>query len=266
MATHTLAQGEMGIEISPTLVSPVMAIGDETHEVITIRNSSTEEVLVSSRVQFADEAGRDALQIEVLPAELTIAPGDSAEATLWIRTSPDADVQTRKAMTLFLAEPLAEQDVTIAGQVAVMVEVSMIRPIDLVSFSAPRFSDSNSTLLFTAEGRNNGNFPTTLESTVRITGPFADDVILTASSGELAVGETGVVELEWSETPAFALRRVHHKISSGVGSPVEKTSLLIIAPWRLALILLVIAAVIVAGVLLRPLFPNVFPPNGRKTK
>ncbi len=265
-ADDAAAQGDMAIEISPTLVSPVMAVGDETREVITIRNSSTDEMLVSSRVQFADEEGPKVLKIEAQPQELTIPPGESAEVGLWIRVSPDAEVQARKATVLFLAEPLSERDVTIAGQVVVLVEANIIRPIDKASLSAPRFSDANGALLFTAEGRNNGNFPTRLESVVRITGPFSDDIVLSADSAELAVGETAVIELEWSNTPAFALRRVRHTLSSGIGVPVERTSVLVIVPWRLILMLCVIAAATAAGALLLPVFTNVFPPKGRKTK
>lgn len=264
--TPARTQGEIGIEISPTSLTPTIAVGDETREQIRIRNSSAAEMLVTARTRVQDSGSGDDLQLEVYPAEIRVAPGDTAEATLSIKVAPGAESGSSKAAALFLAEPLTERDVSIAGQVAVNVDVALIRPLEAVSLTTPRFSDANGTMTFAARARNNGNFPTALKTTVSLTGLFADDLVLKASSDQLAVGEEGAVELEWTDTPAFAIRRLHHSVSTGVGAPVENDGFLIIAPWRLALMLLVIASATLTGIFLTPLITNVFPLNGRKTE
>lgn len=266
LAAHALAQGEIGIEVSPTSVSPTMAVGDETRELITIRNSSDTEMLVSTQSQLAEGVSDEDLKLEIQPAEIRIAPGDSAQAALLIEVAPESEARNSRAVAFFLVEPLNGRDVSISGQVAVTVDVKVIRPIEDVNLSTPHFSDANGSLLFIAGARNNGKFPTRLQSRVSLTGLFVDDVNLTASSDELAVGEGGSVEVEWPEPPAFAVRWVHHSVGTGVGSPVEEDGLLIIAPWRLALMLLVVAAAVTVGAFIPPAFTNVFPTKGRNSR
>ena len=60
------------------------------------------------------------------------------------------------------------------------------------------------------------------------------------------------------------MKRATLDLSSGVGAPVEKKATLMIFPWKLSLMLILIAAVAVAGARYQPIIANVFSSNGRR--
>lgn len=114
------------------------------------------------------------------------------------------------------------------------------------------------------EGRNTGNFTTKLQGDARIAGIVWGDVDLQAASGLLEVGETASLQAVWDETPLFAIKRVTLDLSSGIGAPVEQKAFLVIFPWKLTLMLVLMAAIAASGAGFQPKLAKVFSENGRR--
>jgi hypothetical protein len=261
-ASVSLAHGEVGIEIKPTHIAPTIAPGDETTETISLRNVTDEQLNVEAEiVPGADEAGGISIQLE--PNQTSVDPGSTVELGLKITALPDSVSGERHAGVLLMAQPTGRHDVNIAGQVNVDLDIKIVVPLQETAFSVPWFVDADSPVSFRMEGRNSGSFPASLMGEVQLSGISGKET-LNSESGELAVGETGTIDLQWDKRPAFAIKNVRLTLSSGVGSPVEQERLMIIFPWRLALMGMIIMAVAALGAWTDAYFANDFPQKGRK--
>ena len=263
IAGGSLAREEVGLEVSPTVISPTIAAGDETTETVTLRNLSGRALGVQARVELAGVEG-DGVTAWVEPAEMTIAAGESVPVSVRIAAGRETGARRVDGSILFLAAPAREQDVSIAGQVGVNLEIEVIVPVDQTFFHTPHLVDGGSPILFTVAGRNNGRFPTRFIGGVEYSGLLARDRKLSAGSEELAVGESTSMHLVWEDTPAFSIGRVTLFIDTGVGAPAEEKAWLIIAPWRFLLALAAVALALAAGMFASPGVANVLPPNWRK--
>jgi len=257
------AADEVTLQVSPTIINPVIVPGDETSETITLTNLSGRELDVQGMVEM-NPGGDESIEVGIEPAGMSIAAGQEQSVTLGITVDEDASAGSLKGRVLFKAAPLREQDVSISGQVAVNLDVDVIIPVDQVSFDSPHLVEAGSPVLFTARGRNNGRFPVRLTGGVDYSGLLVRDFSMTAESGELAVGESADMVLAWHETPAFSLGRVRLFLDSGAGAPVEEKAWLIIAPWRFLLVMAAVALALVAGMAAVPAIAKVLPPNWRK--
>ena len=259
----SLAREEVGLQVSPTVISPTIAAGDETRETVVLHNLSGRALGIRAKVELSGVEG-GGVTAGVEPAEMTIAAGESVPVSVRVAAGREAGAGRVDGTILFLAVPAREQDVSIAGQVGVNLEIEVIVPVDQTIFHTPHLVDAGSPILFTVAGRNNGRFPTRMAGGMEYSGLLARDRKLSAGSGELAVGESTSMRLVWADTPAFSLGRVTLFIDTGVGAPVEHKAWLIIAPWRFLLALAAVSLAAAAGMFASAGVANVLPPNWRK--
>lgn len=183
-----------------------------------------------------------------------------------IHVPDEARTGHRLSSVLFDAASSTVRDVSIVGQVGVALGMDVIRPVSDVTWSFPRIVDSTDPVVFRMECRNTGNFTTQLEGTVDISGMFEGDNRLQAASDPIAIGETASLQVIWDETPLFAIKRVTLGISSGIGAPVEQKAFLIVFPWKLTLMLALIASIAAAGARFTPFLAKVLNRNGRRVE
>jgi uncharacterized protein YfaS (alpha-2-macroglobulin family) len=248
MLTAPEAIAEVGIEVSPTHLSPTIAVGDNTTETITLHNLSPEEVTV---IAFSRQEGAGARADISLDSErLTLPAGATGAVKVGLRIPSEAQPGQIRAVVDFEIEPAQSSEVAVVGQVEVAFDIQVIRPLAEVEWSWPRFVDSGDTARFWMKGRNTGNFPTRLTGTATIKGLLFGTTELQAESKNLAIGQDGEIELSWPDPPMFGIKRVTLSLSAGAGSPVQKDFLIVILPSRLPLIGLLISLAAVSGTLL----------------
>ncbi len=234
----------ISIEVSPTQVTMVMAAGDETVEVVQLRNRSERVTHVTTLVEPGAEA--QDLEVEVEPAEIKMAPGESAEAQIRVRAPAAADAGSRRFAVLFRAEPGTGGEVSVTGQVKVELEAQVIQPVAEAELAAPYLVDWGSSLRFMLSGRNRASYPLRFHGRVKFNGLFREQSFA-ADSETIGVGERGGVVIDWENPPAFAVGRVTMSLETGTGVPLEERHLLIIFPWRYTLLSLCLAAAAAAG-------------------
>lgn len=247
---------DVGFQISPTSINTTIAVGDDTNETITLQNSSTEEVVVKAHMDASGNPAEPIISLE--PDQLSLKPGESAQVVVRLQIPDEMQPGHRLTSVLFDATATSERDVSIVGQVGVVFNIEVIRPVADVSWSLPHLVDSSDHVVFGMEGRNSGNFTTKLQSDARITGIVWGDVDLQVSSAPLPVGETASLQADWDEAPLFAVKRVTLDLSSGIGAPVEHKALLVIFPWKLTLMLALMSAIAAVGARFQPKIAKVF--------
>lgn len=262
VAAAASAGQDVGFRISPTSIDSKIAVGDQTREVVTLQNTSAEEIVIKAHVSPGDDL--DALQISLEPGEVSLKPGGSAQVIIHISTDPDAQPGHRVSTVLFDASPASTSDVSIVGQVGVAVGAEVIQPVSDVTWSFPRVIDSMDQVVFQMAGRNSGNSTTRLVGKAVITGLFGGDDSLIATSDPVEVGESASLQAIWSDIPLFAIKKLTLDLGSGVGVPVERQTYLLIFPWKLALLLTSILAIAAVGARFQPFLAKVFSRNGRK--
>ncbi|MBI5871138.1 MAG: hypothetical protein HZB44_09370 [Actinobacteria bacterium] len=262
--TVTISQAapDVGFNISPTSINSTIAVGDQTDETVTLQNSSSDEIVVKAHVSASGDRAEPEISLE--PGEVILPPGGFARVVVHIRVPEDAQPGRRLSSVLFDAASASTRDVSIVGQVGVAISTEVIHPVSDVSWSFPRIVDSMDQVTFWMEGRNTGNFTTRLEGTAIISGIFEGNNSLLAASDPVAVGESASLQAVWDEVPLFAIKKVKLDLSSGVGSPVERQAYILIFPWKLLLMLALMAAIAAVGARFQPSLAKVFSRNGRK--
>jgi hypothetical protein len=262
LATSAYGATDVGFRISPTSINSTIAVGDETNETVTLKNFSTDEIVVNVH------AGADVTPAEPIislePDQVSLKPGESGKVVVRVKVPDDAQPGQWQSSVFFDAGSSAERDVSIVGQVGVVLSIEVIRPVTDVSWSFPRIIDSTDKVVFRMEGRNSGNFTTKLEGDARLAGIVRGDVDLQAASGPIAVGESASLQAVWDETPLFAIKKVTLDLSSGIGAPVEQKAFLVIFPWKLTLMLVLIAAIAATGAGFQSKLAKVFSGKGRR--
>ena len=253
---------QVSFSVSPDTIDRTIAVGDETRETVTLHNLSTVEIVVKAHSGPRDSEEAPGISLE--PGQISLKPGESAPVIIRVAIPDNAQPGRQLSSVSFEAASSAGRDVAIVGQVGVALDTQIIRPVADVNWSFPRIIDSTDQAVIGMEGRNAGNFTTRLEGKAKITGIFGDDISLIAVSAPVKVGESVFLQAVWDETPTFSMKRATLDLSSGIGAPVEKKATLMIFPWKLSLMLILIAAVAVAGARYQPRIANVFSSNGRR--
>lgn len=257
------SDAEVGLKLSPTHVTPTVAIGDTTSEVITLQNESAEDMAIRGHIDSGQDQETSRLVISIEPEELFLKPGESGEVALKIAVPPDTGPGQRRAMALFNAQPATGRDIAIVGQVSSLIDVDVIHPVDQIQWFVPIIADSSSSASFIAEATNSGRFATGLSSEVELTGLLGTTDLLSEEQ-TVAVGERARLVATWEETPIFAVKRGLLRVGSGVGAPAEKTVLFIVFPWRITLVILLVISLVIAGVKVKRTTAKVFGEKWRK--
>ena len=257
------ANPDVGFRVTPTSIESTIAAGDNTSEIVTLTNFSVNEVVV--RTHLTTDGGSAEPGISIEPGMLSLKPGESARVTVHIDVPAVAQTGKRLSSVLFDAKSSSEKDVSIVGQVAVVLSINVIHPVSDVTWSFPRIVDSTDALVFRMEGRNTGNFTTKLVGDARLKGIVRGDVDLQASSEPITIGESTTLQAVWDETPLFAIKRATLDLSSGIGAPVRTEATIFIFPWKLMLMGLFIAVLAFAGARLQPFAVKVYQANWRRT-
>ncbi|MHB8858927.1 MAG: COG1470 family protein [Thermoleophilia bacterium] len=262
LSAPAAAASDLGFRVSPTYISPTIAVGDETREAVTLQNSSAYQIMVKSRIGFADEP---AAAISLDREEVSLKPGESTVVYISIKVPEDAPSGSRRQTILFDTASSSGADLAVVGRVGMELDLSIIHPVEDVRWSFPHIIDSTEEVSFEASGRNAGNFTTRLASRVDLTSLFATGATLSSASDPLPVGQTAVVKAVWEEAPVFSAERAELELGSGVGAPVRSSTFLIVFPWKLSLMLALMAATAAAGARFQPIIAKVLAPNGRET-
>ncbi|MHB0915039.1 MAG: COG1470 family protein [Thermoleophilia bacterium] len=249
-ATPALAQ--TGINITPTNLAMTMAVGDETREVVTLRNISAGAVEVEAAVEPSG-AEDGAIAIAVTPEKVELKAGESATVEVNVRVPDDAVAGAQQGFVMFNVVDSHARDVAIVGKVRTSVTVNVIRPISDVEFSYPMFVGSSGPVTFNIKGRNTSEFATDVEAVVELGRLLGDDLVLSQSI-LLANQEAFNMQALWEEPPLFGVKRLTISVSSGVGAPVKKSSLILIFNWKL---LPPLMGVLVAAFILRGKLPAI---------
>ncbi|MHB1390159.1 MAG: hypothetical protein ACYCXF_02845 [Thermoleophilia bacterium] len=257
LITATPSLAESGIRVTPTHLSPTIAVGDETREVITLQNLSDRETILRSQVSIG--AGESAVmpEVRIEPQEVTLGPGQSQPVTVSISVPADMTEGRRQATVIFDTGPAAGGDVAIVGRVAVLIDINVIRPVSDVTWNIPHFINSSDTATFAVQAVNSGNFPTQLVENVELAG-ITGSVNLESRSRQVQVGERVNLETVWEETPLLAFKIATVSVGSSVGAPVHARTLFVIFPWKLSLALIVFVTIALIGVRISPFFAKVF--------
>lgn len=251
----TPALAQTGINITPTNIAMTIAVGDETREVVTLRNISASDIEVVASIEpSAAEAG--AMSIAVSPMKVQLPAGESATVEVHVVVPDDAETGTQEGFVSFNVDAAAHE-VAIVGKVRTSVTATIIRPISDVEFSFPVFVGSSDPVSFNIRGRNTSEFSTDVEAAVKLGSLLGDDVTLSQSSS-LKNQETFDMQGLWEDPPLCGIRWLTISVSSGVGAPVTKSSPILIFNWKLLppLMIVLAAAFILRGKL--PAIINVF--------
>lgn len=267
MATMTataLAGTDAGLNVSPTHLAPVISAGDTTRETIMLQNSSGEEMIVRGSINSSTLEGSDITETRIDPEQISLKPGQTSSITLNIYVPAGVEAGQHRSLLLFDVIPASGRDVSIVGQVAVVMDIKTIHPVDDVRFTFPHIIDSTDTARFTLQGRNAGNFPTRLQGKVDIDGLLGQNLVLKTASENITIGQSGTMDVVWDESPLFGVGKVTITLGSGVGAPVEQSSWFLIFPWKITLMTVFIIVTGVAGVRISPAFAKVFSQKRRK--
>lgn len=261
-ASRAAAASGLGFRVSPTYVNPTIAVGDETREAVTLQNSSAYQIIVNSQIGPSGDPGAT---ISLDREQVSLKPGESAVVYITINVPENAPAGRRQQTILFDAASSSGNDVAIVGRVGMELDLNVIHPVADVRWSFPHIIDSSEEVVFDASGRNSGNFTTRLEEKVDLTGLTGRDTNLAGASDPLPVGQTATVRALWDEAPLFSVQRGVLGLGSGVGTPVKATAFFIIFPWKLSLMLALMAATAATGARFQPIIAKVLAPNGRET-
>ena len=254
---------EVGLRVSPTHITPVIAVGDTAREAITLQNSSNGEVVVSGRIgEGPNNDGKAEIHLE--PEQLSLKPGQTSSVTLVIDVPAAAEAGQTQNVLLFDIMSTSGRDVSIVGQIAVVLDIKTIHPVDEVEISMPLIIDSSDSASVTLKGRNAGNFPTMLRGAVAIERLLGEDILLNSDSEKIQAGESAVSFAFWDGVPYLGAGRMTATLGAGVGAPVEKSSWFVVFPWKLGLMVIFIVLTAAAGALYAPFFAKVFRLNWRK--
>lgn len=257
LAAASPALAESGIKVTPTHLSPTIAVGDETREVVTLQNLSGEETTLRAQVDFGAGQSASMPDISIDPQEVRLGPGQLFPATISIKTPADMADGPRRVMVVFDAGPAAGGEVAIVGRVAVLVDINVIRPVKEVTWTIPHFIDSSAPASFSVRAINSGNFPTGLVENVELAG-ISGSVNLQSQKKQVAVGDQVLLEAFWEESPLLAVKIATLSVGSAVGAPVQEKTLVMVFPWKLCLALIAIALTAFAGGRLMPFYTKVF--------
>lgn len=230
------ARNGVGISVSPTHISPTIAVGDETSEAVTLINSSTNRVSVRSHPDFDNSGLAETPSVWVEPGEVSLDPSRPVTVTVRVSVSPATKPGQYQKFVSFDIQPSAEGNVAIVGEIGITLDINVIQPIEEANFSLPHLVDTGQPVVFSMSGRNSGNFPTRLSGTVKVAGLLGNTVELQAQSQVVAIGEEAALAAVWDDPPLMGFKKVTLTISTGVGSPVEQQSFLIILPWKFLLV------------------------------
>lgn len=259
----TPALAQTGINITPTNIAMTIAVGDETREVVTLRNISASDVEVEASIE-PPAAGDGAMSIAVSPAKIQLKAGESATVEVHVVVPDDAETGIQEGFVSFNVVDADAHEVAIVGKVRTSVNATIIRPISDVEFSIPMFVGSSGPVAFDIRGRNTSQFSTTIASVVELGSLLGEDIVLRRSSDMLNNNETYDMQVLWDDPPLFGIRKVTIRATSGVGSPVARSTFILIFSWKLLPLLL---AALTATFLLRgklPAIANVFHINWRQ--
>ena len=239
------AQTGVSMSVTPTQISPLIAAGDQTGEKITITNRSAAAITVTGGPDAAGQPG-DGVSVNVQPSHITLPPGAAAAVTVRISVAADAPPGSVRCLVAFRGMPSGGNDISVIGKVGVVLNVDVIRPVVDTSFAAPLLIDGGDQAVFSLRGRNNDRFPVRLTGSVS-TGGLLGGASFSVQSGEVAGGQSAVMHDVWHDPPLIGIGWVTLRISSGVGAPAESRSLVIIFPWKFALMLAGLAAAAAGG-------------------
>jgi hypothetical protein len=248
------ARNGVGISVSPTHISPTIAVGDETSEAVTLINSSTDRVSVKSHPDFDNSGPAEAPSVWVEPGEVFLDPTRPVTVTVRVSVPPGTKPGQYQKFISFDVQPSAEGNVAIVSQISITLDINVIQPIEEANFYLPYLMDTGQPVVFSMSGRNRGNFPTRLSGTVKVAGLLGNTVELQAQSQIVAIGEEAALTAVWDDPPLMGFKKVTLTISTGVGSPVEHQSFLIILPWKFLLVFLSLLFTAGAGALLGRFF------------
>ncbi|MFA5802819.1 MAG: hypothetical protein WC911_10140 [Thermoleophilia bacterium] len=258
------AATDVGLNVSPTHLAPVIPAGDTTRETIMLRNSSGEEMIVRGRIEGGTNTGSDNTGIHLDPEQITLKPGQTSNITLLIDVPAGSQSgQTRDVLLFDIISP-SERELAIVGRVAVMLDIKTIHPVDEVDISIPHIIDSTESVSMKFHGRNTGNFPTMLRGTVAIDGLPGNEVFLSTNSDEIQIGQSAVTYAVWDDIPFIGAGTITATLGSGVGAPVKKTSWFVVFPWKLTMMFLLISFTGVIGAMQTPFLAKVFGLKWRK--
>lgn len=225
---------ETGLRLLPTHLTPTVAAGDETTEIVTLKNESAEDMTIIARIDFGRDATGPHPAISLEPEQLDLKPGESGKVSVKIAVAPEADAGEHRAVALFNAVPASGRDIAIVSQVSSLIDIDVIHPVDEVQWDVPFFVESGSDATFRVEARNSGRFTTELVEKVDLTG-VTGTLHLESPPEAVDVGEQRQLSATWDDAPLIALKRATYSVGSSVGAPVEKKAFFIIFPWKIAL-------------------------------
>jgi hypothetical protein len=251
------ALGQTGITVTPTNITSTIAPGDETREVIMLSNSSVKDIVVAVSIEQPD-AEEGAASITVDREEVLLATGESADLELMIHVPDDASAGEQTAFVIIDVNGASQQDVAIVGNVQVSIGLNVIAPVSDVDFTFPRIVTSPNEVMFTMQGRNTSDFPTSFQGKVELDGLWGDDVVLQQESSAIDNDETFDLQVIWDDAPSIGIRKMTISLSSGVGAPVTKSGYIFFISWKV--LIFTLALLIILPVIIRksPAIANVF--------
>jgi hypothetical protein len=152
----------------------------------------------------------------------------------------------------------SQHDVAIVGNVQVSIGLNVIAPVSDVDFTFPRIVTSPNEVMFTMQGRNTSDFPTSFQGKVELDGLWGDDVVLQQESSAIDNDETFDLQVIWDDAPSIGIRKMTISLSSGVGAPVTKSGYIFFISWKV--LIFTLALLIILPVIIRksPAIANVF--------
>lgn len=264
MTATAFAGKDVGLNVSPTHLAPVISVGDTTRETIMLKNSSGEEMIVRDSVNSSSSESPDIMEMSLDSEQIFLKPGQASKITLNINVPAGAEAGQSRSLLLFDVIPASGRDVSIVGQVAVVLDIKTIHPVDEVHFTFSHIIDSTDTARFTLQGRNAGNFAIRLQGKVDIDGLLGQNLVLHTASENINIGQSGTMDAVWDESPLFGVGKVTITLGSGVGAPVEQSSWFLIFPWKITLMTAFIIVTGIAGVRVSPAVAKVFSQKRRK--
>lgn len=237
------AYPDVGISITPTSLSPTIAVGDRTQEVISISNTAPHKVRIESSMHDAPDI-EGAAEVKIEPGIIELEAGETAEVEIQITVPEEAQDGKQKRSIIFDASGIGNDTISIIGRVKVTLDIDVIHPVSDVKFTYARLIDSSDAAVFTMEGRNTANFSTRMEGTVKIDRIFGEDIILQSASEAIANDESTELRIEWRDAPNIGLARMTASMTTGVGAPVTESSIILVFPWKITSIIVVIIGII----------------------
>lgn len=266
------ASPAVSFRVSPTYINPTVAAGDNTRETVKLQNLSGDEIVVHAntnsdpgQASAGSDPGQAAhMSVSIDAEQVSLKPDEASDVYITIKIQDDTPPGRYRQQIFFEAAPSAARDVAIAGRVAMGLEVTVIHPVENVSWSLPHLVDSSDQVSFIALGQNTGNFTTSLIEKVEISGLLGRKIDLLAASEPVAIGDTANLRAIWDEAPLFSIKKTTLSVGSGVGAPIKTGAFLVVFPWKLSLMILMMTAIAAAGARYQPFFTKVFAANGRK--